>query len=276
MTVRARCVHQGCKAIARPNGAPNRPVPGSNPDVKLVLSCEHACAKVPPEHAPALAIPAGTLSSHRGWDPGAAGVTRTLARAFGAPAILGRVTRLAVDLNRSASNPRAVSSFARSLGPIERAALVRRYHAPHWAAVREAVAAAGRGTVLHLSVHSFTPKLGGAVRTMDIGLLYDPGRVSERATALRWQAALRQRGLRVARNAPYRGISDGITRGMRRHFDEQTYVGIELELNQALLVGGRFGCDVVDALEETLAPILASSSAPLLESEGSKTPPAGR
>jgi hypothetical protein len=41
--------------------------------------------------------------------------------------------------------------------------------------------------------------------------------------------------LRVRRNRPYRGTSDGLTTHLRRRFAAKDYAGIELELNQALL-----------------------------------------
>jgi hypothetical protein len=43
--------------------------------------------------------------------------------------------------------------------------------------------------------------------------------------------------LRVRRNYPYAGKGDGMTRSLRRSFPPKRYVGIELELNQALVLG---------------------------------------
>lgn len=245
-----------CLAVEQvhPSGCHRAPIV----DVELVLSCEHASAAVPEGLEPT--IPWDVLQSHRGWDPGAADVALALGAAFGVTPILGRVTRLLVDLNRSADNPRATSSVARTLAAEAREQLHREHHATHWRAVEQAIAC--RTCVLHVSVHSFTPTLRGKARAMDIGLLYDPRRASELRVACRWQSLLRGEGLHVARNTPYRGVSDGITRGMRRRFGVERYAGLELELNQRLLSQGTFGQPLISAIRRTLSAILESEMHP--------------
>jgi predicted N-formylglutamate amidohydrolase len=84
-------------------------------------------------------------------------------------------------------------------------------------------------------VHSFTPVLDGRVRDVDVGFLYDPSRTPERDFVTAWIAALRERDptLRLRRNQPYRGTSDGLTTSLRQRFDATRYLGIELEISQA-------------------------------------------
>ncbi len=102
-------------------------------------------------------------------------------------------------------------------------------------------AAAGGRRSVHVAVHSFTPALAGERRSADVGLLYDPRRAGERALCARWQAILGELDptLRVRRNYPYRGISDGLPSWLRRRFPGRSYAGVELELNQALLASRR-------------------------------------
>jgi predicted N-formylglutamate amidohydrolase len=90
---------------------------------------------------------------------------------------------------------------------------------------------------VHLAVHSFTPVWDGVPRPVDIGLLYDPGRASERALAQALERALRARlpALRVRRNQPYRGVSDGLPTALRRTRSPAAYAGLELEVSQALV-----------------------------------------
>ncbi len=206
---------------------------------RLVLTCEHASRALPPRWRARFAADSRRLRSHRGWDPGAADVARALARSLGAPLLLGDVTRLLVDLNRSPHNPAVFGAFARELSPAERAWLLERYHAPHWRAVVEAVEAArARGDwVLHVAVHSFAPVVRGERRAFDVGLLYDPRRAPERRLAAEWKTRLASSDppLRVRRNQPYRGRSDGLPTALRRRFAARDYCGIELELGQALL-----------------------------------------
>jgi predicted N-formylglutamate amidohydrolase len=200
----------------------------------VVLTCEHGGNRIPPRYARLFAGSSRLLASHRGHDPGALAVARALARAWAAPLLAATTTRLLVDPNRSARNPAVFSALTRALPREERDALLARLHAPHWARVREALDAAA-SPVLHLAVHSFTPVLHGETRRYDVGLLYDPARRGELTLARRWQRCLRGAGLRVRRNAPYRGAADGLTTALRRERPARRYLGIELELNQRAL-----------------------------------------
>lgn len=205
----------------------------------LVLSCEHGGNRVPAQLAALFRGRARWLASHRGWDPGALAAARDLARASGAPLVAHTVTRLLVDANRSPSNPAVFSAATRALAPECRARLLERYHRPHWQRVRRALRAAGArgGPVLHLAVHSFTPRFRGERRDFEIGLLYDPQRRRERALAAVWKRRLGalEPALRVRRNAPYRGDADGLTTALRRELGPARYLGLELELGQAIL-----------------------------------------
>jgi len=159
-----------------------------------------------------------------------------------------------VDLNRSPRHPRLFSDLTRSLPAGEREAILQQWYRPHRAAVEAAVAEgidAGR-VVLHLAVHTFTPVLDGTVRDVDIGLLYDPSREGERGFCRTWKGLLvpRRDGsqsprhgggppLRIRMNEPYRGTSDGLTTALRRAHPSGRYLGIELEVNQGLILEGR-------------------------------------
>jgi predicted N-formylglutamate amidohydrolase len=96
--------------------------------------------------------------------------------------------------------------------------------------------------VIHVSSHSFVPKLHDKVRTADVGLLYHTGPVRRREAALcaRWKASLAASAPqpRVRRNYPYAGKGDGLTSYLRRRFPADAYSGIELEVNQAIVQSG--------------------------------------
>ena len=132
------------------------------------------------------------------------------------------------------------------LGKAERRRLLEAYYFPHRrrvdAALAEAVAVATAAgdRVVHVASHSFTPELHGKVRTADIGMLYDPRRPGEVAFASAWIEALRAKdgGLRLRRNYPYLGASDGVCQVMRRRYPHEAYVGLELEVNQRYVEAG--------------------------------------
>lgn len=205
----------------------------------VVCTCEHATPAVPPELRAPLRGAARALASHRGWDPGAAPLARALAAELRAPLLLGRASRLVVDLNRTPPNPRLWSEWSRALHPAERARLLREIHAPWRAELERRVRAGlrGAGRVLHLSIHSFTPVLRGRRRAMHVGLLYDPRRAPERALALRLRRALRaaRPELRVSLNRPYSGRADGSTSDLRRRWPAARYLGLEIETRNDLL-----------------------------------------
>jgi predicted N-formylglutamate amidohydrolase len=224
----------------------------------LVLSCEHASNRVPARYAPAFARAGRVLDTHRGYDIGAAAVARALARATGAPLFEGRATRLLVDLNRSPGHRAQFSEYTRDLPADERRRIVAEHYAPHRSEVERAIrrlAGAGR-RVLHVPVHSFTPRLHGHTRTAELGLLYDPARRRERAVAAAWKRALADLApqLRVRRNYPYRGVSDGFGPALRRQFPDARYACLEIEINQALLRGPAGQRELASALTPLLAP----------------------
>jgi predicted N-formylglutamate amidohydrolase len=74
------------------------------------------------------------------------------------------------------------------------------------------------------------------VRTAEVAWLYDPIRSNERQAVDTWISRVSPDfGWRVRRNYPYRGNADGHTTALRRQFAERDYIGIELEVNQAIL-----------------------------------------
>lgn len=204
-----------------------------------VVTCEHAGHDVPAAWRHLFDGHGDVLRSHRGWDPGAYEIGRRLARVLDAPYHATQVTRLLVEANRSERHPRLFSEFSRNLPPEQRRELVERFYRPHR---RRVVAAIERilehaDVAIHVGVHTFTPIWNGEERRVDVGLLYDPSSPLERDLCGRWLAELRRvrPDLRVRRNTPYRGVSDGLTKTLRRAFGTERYVGIELEVSQALV-----------------------------------------
>jgi predicted N-formylglutamate amidohydrolase len=133
------------------------------------------------------------------------------------------------------------------------------YRAQVESLIRGAIARGGR--VIHVASHSFTPELNGKVRTADVGLLYDPGRAGERRTSARWKAALLDAlpHLRVRRNYPYSGTDDGFMPFLRSRFRPSAYIGVEIEINQAIVVGTPRGwAELRSAVIESLRATLAS------------------
>jgi len=167
-------------------------------------------------------------------------MARALASAFGAPLVTSTISRLLIDLNRSIGHPQLFSATTRGAPANLRAKIVEQHYRPYRVQVERLVRqSVSRGRrVIHISSHSFTPGLDGKVRRADVGLLYHPGRHGEVELCARWKASLAVFApqLRVRRNYPYAGKGDGLTSHLRLHFPRGAYVGIELEVNQGIVL----------------------------------------
>jgi predicted N-formylglutamate amidohydrolase len=210
---------------------------------------------VPKAYRYLFAADPSVLTTHRGYDIGIAPVARQLAARLDVPLTVCRTSRLLIEPNRSLHHRSLFSPSSRDLPQAEKLWLIEHIWRPHRQAVAKSVAShirAGR-RVLHLALHSFTPILKGCVRTTDLGLLYDPQREAEKNVALSLQQILSQTtNLRIRRNYPYRGSADGLTTTLRRTFTPRDYLGLEIELNQAVLASG-------PSQGRKLAPVLANA-----------------
>jgi predicted N-formylglutamate amidohydrolase len=213
------------------------------PDVSLLLTCEHAVNTVPERWQHLYRGNPEVLATHRGWDPGAAELAQYLARGLSAPCVMARVSRLLLDHNRSPQNRSLWSEYSRDLPAADKALLLDEFYHPFREQTGRCIA--GRHAVgervVHISVHSFTPVLDGKVRNLDIGLLYDTARPEEASFVRTWKSRLvaSHSGRKVRFNIPYRGRSDCHGRTYRGIYDSKDYIGIELEINQALLADGQ-------------------------------------
>ena len=238
-------MQRGYHRLVRPNHstpgpfsrlAPNRLVP-------FVLTCEHACGRLPPGIRTNSADRA-VLRTHFGWDIGAWGLTREIALRLGTGATGGRWSRLWIDLNRPAGDPMLVRrdvegrrlSWNARIGERE---IARRYsatHAPYHQEVDREIAhrlSHGVRPVL-LAIHTYTPVWNGRPRSYDAGVLYDENR-REAACLV---ATLRETGLVVRYNQPYSG-KRGLMYSIDRHGRHHRLPCLELEINQALFSRSR-------------------------------------
>ena len=209
-------------------------------NVAILLTCEHATNHVPERWRDLFLGEEKVLTSHRGWDVGGIEMAEAMSQSNGLPLCSGEVTRLLVDLNRSPHHRDLWSEYSRDLPVFDQQCILGRYYFPYRERIRNEVAgniAEGR-LVIHVSVHTFCPELHGVIRTCDVGLLYDPSRHGEERYIMGIADAIEKvlPGLRVRRNEPYLGTDDGCTTWLRSEFPEHQYRGIELELNQAMLL----------------------------------------
>lgn len=222
-----------------------------------VITCEHGGNRIPSRFIPLFAGHWALRHSHEGWDRGALRLAREMSAALGGEHHFSIVSRLLVDLNRSVGAPDNLSDMTASLEPQVLQEILDTYYHPYRLSVERSVAAAiERGEkVLHLSCHSFAEELDGHVRDAEIGILYDPVRVSEERLAHHWADALKERlpQRQVRFNYPYLGVDDGLVTSLRGRYPDPLYAGIELEVRRDVIMGAAFRGLLVAALAAVLA-----------------------
>ena len=203
----------------------------------IVVSCEHGGYEIPPSCRKFFTGERPVLRSHRGWDKGALELGRELAGALGVPLVASEISRLVVDLNRSLHHPDLFSEFTELCDAETKQNILNEFYLPYRINLDHRIKTAikDQKSIIHYSIHSFTPMLDNKIRNTDIGLLYDPVRKTERMLCLRLQNLIQENSeWKVRRNYPYRGTADGFTTWLRKKYNDKQYCGIEIEVNQKI------------------------------------------
>lgn len=207
----------------------------------LVITGDHAGNAVPPELKD-LGLSPADLARHIGWDIGAAGVARKLAKRLDATAVLARVSRLVIDPNRPLGEPESIPAASdgspvpgnRNLSAADRVARAAKYFHPYHAAIDHQIdrlRRAGRAPAV-LCVHSFTPQLmhNGKPRPWHVGVMSSFDR--DLADYL-IDAFSAKEGLVVGDNEPYSGFTHGYAQ--KRHGLAQMLPHAQVEIRQDLI-----------------------------------------
>jgi predicted N-formylglutamate amidohydrolase len=201
--------------------------------MKLVLTCEHGGNIIPQSHQH-LFHDKTVLQSHRGYDLGALDVFHHLMPLADASKY-SKTSRLLIELNRSLHHQNVFSEYSKALTTTDKELLISEYYLGYRNEVESTIKklVEANQTVLHLSIHSFTPNFNGKERHCDIGLLYDSRHVEEKQFCKRFKDELLKfdNSLNIRFNYPYLGKADGFTTYLRKQFSHH-YLGIELEINQ--------------------------------------------
>lgn len=220
----------------------------------LIISCEHGGNEIPKSYQAFFEGKEELLASHRGWDIGALEVAKTLSESLNVELHYATTSRLLVELNRSLHHPHLFSQISKPLPRKKKSEILDAHYFLYRNRLMTAIEKEinNKKEVLHLSVHSFTPELAGIIRSTDIGLLFDPLRKSEKKFCKKWKAEIKQSSiLKVRYNYPYKGTADGFTTFLRKQFHEN-YRGIELEINQQLLMNSESKDFVINTLISSL------------------------
>lgn len=187
---------------------------------------------------------------------GALDLAKSFAKRLRAPLVYSTTSRLLVDLNRSVGHKSLHFEPIQALPVSTREKIIEKFWRPYRSRIESIVGrwAQNRNKIFHISSHSFTPKLNGHIRQADVAFLYDPARMGEVRLAKAWSSELKRLrpDLRIRRNYPYQGKSDGVMKSFRQKWNASTYIGIELEVNQAMLISknkfsGKLGEDLISS-----------------------------
>lgn len=229
-------------------------------DTSLLLLCDHASAFVPPD----IAIAPELLTLHIGVDLGAGALTRALSARLDAPAILGTVSRLVIDLHQQSDHPGLIPTISDGRAipanvDADRADRIARFHAPYHRWVREKIRRDRPRLIV--AIHSFTLQLetGGGPRPWEAGILY--GR-DDRAARIAIDY-LRAQGIPTGDQEPYSGRLLNAT--LDRHADGQGIPSLSVEIRNDLIAdpaGINHWCNVLTDMIGAVRNGLALNAAP--------------
>ena len=204
----------------------------------FLLTADHA-GRVIPKVLGDLGLPAAELDRHIAWDIGIAGVTRRLAAALDATAVLQTYSRLVIDCNRK---PEVASAFPEvsettpipgnvGLSDAEKLARRRAIFDPYHAEIDRLIEARRGRQTIYVAMHSFTPTYLEVARGMEVALLYNRTPALSRHLA----ALLRAEGdVVVAENDPY-SVGDESDYGVPVHAERRGLDYLEIEIRQDLI-----------------------------------------
>jgi len=223
----------------------------------LLLLCDHASAALPEGYG-LLGLDPALFQTHIAYDIGAAQVTRALARRFGAAALLGRWSRLLIDLNRGADDPTLVMKLSdgslipgnRDAGPDGVARRLRDFHEPYHAAVTAELDRIGPKAAI-ISVHSFTPVWKGQARPWEVGVLWD----TDKRLAKPLMARLSQHAFLYGDNEPYSGALENDC--LNRHGTKRGLPHVLVEIRQDLIATDVMAENFAGRIYHTLAAAIA-------------------
>ena len=204
------------------------------------LICDHASRRLP-KRLGSLGLQDRDLERHIAWDLGAADLTRLMADALGAFAILQNYSRLVIDCNRPLEVPSSITDISEdTVIPANKllthAERTRRqqdiFHPYHARLSRELdERLAQKIPTILVSVHSFTPVFKGERRTVEVGVLYNR---DTRIAAPLLDLLHGEGALQVGDNAPY-ALSDESDYTIPVHGEQRGLPHVEIEVRQDLL-----------------------------------------
>jgi predicted N-formylglutamate amidohydrolase len=229
-------------------------------ELGIVFICDHASNTIPKEYDD-LGLVQADLQRHIAYHVGAEAVTRSLAQAFDAPAILSRFSRLLIDPNRGIDDPTLIMQISDgalipSNAYIEKDEVerrVERFYKPYHTAIKRVIDQAFNIGIIPviISFHSFTRLMNGCERPWDVGVLWD----SDPRISVELLAALRaEPNIIVGDNQPYDGALMGDT--LNIHATRRGLANTLIEIRNDLICSEAGATQWGERLAKILRPLL--------------------
>ena len=227
-----------------------------------LICCDHAGRAIP-RRLGDLGVPKAALDQHIGWDIGALDVATRLAAHLDAPGLYQPYSRLVIDCNRKLDSPTLSPEVSdrtpipgnRGLTAAQQEARVASIWRPYHQALAAALATrrAAHPQAVLISVHSFTPSMGGKDRPWEIGVVWS----RDERIAVPLLAALKELpGICVGDNQPYNG-RDGFGFTVPHHAGSLGLPHVMLEIRQNEIDEPAKAALWADRIADCLRPILA-------------------
>jgi predicted N-formylglutamate amidohydrolase len=228
--------------------------------VPTIFSCEHATCAIPEAHKEALSKDAERITSPEGWDPGALNLAQAFSMKFRTPLVHCEISRLILDCYLQENVAERWSECSMKIIESQRDKLHERQYVSHMNTLRQRIAneLERNSSVLHVSVHTFDPKLHP---DLHVSLLYSEGRVGESSLAINWLNTMKEKlpDLSIKGNETfYPEQTKTILDTLRKERSSAEYQGLELQVsNQIFLEAQPMRWDTFkNALMESLRIVL--------------------
>ncbi len=246
-----------------PDDPPPYSVINRHGQARLLLVGDHVSNAIP-RALEDLGLDRAALGQHIAWDIGTRKLINHLSAHLDAPAVLAGFSRLVVDLNRSLEDPSLIPEVSdntpipgnRNLSEDHRNQRIHHFYTPYRMAIDDMLRDfRGRGIVpAFISIHSFTPQMGGFRRPWHAGILWDkdpriPVPLMQNLRAL-------PGGFNIGDNEPYSGKHPA-DYTIDHHAEAAGIPHVSIEIRQDLVDTEAGAERWATILEEALRDILA-------------------
>ena len=214
----------------------------NKPYFPILFCCDHANNFIPKKYNN-LNLNHDLLTSHIAYDIGAKSIAIDLANHFKTSAILGKYSRLLVDLNRCPTHKDVICSESdeiliernKNLIKSEVTNRIKKYHYPYHNKISKTLEHMDKKLKFKTSlicVHSFTPNLKEKkIRPWHIGLLY---RDDKRLMKPILKYLKFNKNLNIGKNVPYSGY-ENVNYTMTKHGEKNKRPFISIEIRNDLI-----------------------------------------